>query len=233
MILDHEFSVELIRTNRTKSASIQLDGEIVKVIVPSNLSDQRINMLIREKTLWIRRKLQLQRQSIPVKPKEFVSGEAFQYLGKNYRLKLLSGAARVVKMRSGYLEVGAKDTASEGTLGGSVRASVEGWYKARALNRLTEKTQRYASIIGVEVGGVTVRDFKARWGSCYTSGAIAYNWHIIMAPQRIVDYVVVHELCHLLEHNHSPKYWKHVERVVKDYKECREWLKVNGSRLVI
>jgi len=80
---------------------------------------------------------------------------------------------------------------------------------------------------------VTVLDVTARRGSCYPSGAIAYNCHVIMVPQRLVDYVVVHELCHLLEHNHSPKYWKHVERVVKDYKESREWLKVNGSRLVI
>lgn len=68
-----------------------------------------------------------------------------------------------------------------------MRATIEGWDEARALTLSTEKTQRYASIIGVELGDVTVRDFKARWGSCYPSGAIAYNCHVIMAPQRLVD----------------------------------------------
>jgi predicted metal-dependent hydrolase len=227
--LDFGFPVEVIRTGRTKSASIELDGEKVKVTVPSNLSDQRIKTLIQQKTVWIKQKLQLQRESSPVKPKEYVSGETFQYLGKNYRLKRLSGPSEGVKMKSGYLVI----TASEGASNDSVRASLEGWYKRLALSKLTEKTHRYAAFIGLEVGQVTVRDFKARWGSCYLSGDIAYNWRIIMAPQKVIDYVVVHELCHLLEHNHSSKYWKHVEAVARDYKECREWLKLYGSSLVV
>ena len=81
----------------------------------------------------------------------------------------------------------ANKTASESARGGSVRASIDGWHESLALTRLTEEAQRYASIIGVELGDVTVRDFKARWGSCYPSGAIAYNCHVIMAPQRLVD----------------------------------------------
>jgi predicted metal-dependent hydrolase len=80
---------------------------------------------------------------------------------------------------------------------------------------------------------VGVKEYKARWGSCSSSGDVTYNWRIIMAPHHIVDYIVVHELCHLLEHNHGPKYWKHVKSVVPDYKECREWLKVNGEGLRI
>jgi predicted metal-dependent hydrolase len=80
---------------------------------------------------------------------------------------------------------------------------------------------------GVNPASVTVKNYKSRWGSCSTKGDISYNWRIILAPHSIVDYVVVHELCHMLEHNHSSKYWKHVERHVPNWRECREWLKHN------
>jgi predicted metal-dependent hydrolase len=78
-----------------------------------------------------------------------------------------------------------------------------------------------------------VKYFKARWGSCSTHGDITFNWRIIMAPHRIVDYVVVHELAHLKHHDHSPRFWKGVETVIPDYRECREWLKNYGQMLVI
>jgi predicted metal-dependent hydrolase len=111
--------------------------------------------------------------------------------------------------------------------------SLEEWYRAHALEKLKEKTKRYAFIIGVSPKSVDLKDYKARWGSCSSSGDVTYNWRIIIAPHHIVDYIVVHELCHSLEHNHGPKYWKHVERVVPNYKDCREWLKVNGEALDI
>ena len=85
--------------------------------------------------------------------------------------------------------------------------------------------------MGVKLQSVGVNEYKARWGSCSSNGGVTYNWRIIMAPHHIVDYIVVHELCHLLEHNHGPKYWKHVQNVVPNYKECREWLKVNDESM--
>ena len=101
------------------------------------------------------------------------------------------------------------------------------------LEKLKEKTKRYASILGVNPQSVDLKEYKARWGSCSSSGDVTYNWRIIIAPHHIVDYIVVHELCHLLEHNHGPKYWKLVQSVVPNYREHREWLKVNGEGLRI
>jgi hypothetical protein len=99
----------------------------------------------------------------------------FSTWGKTTVLNASQGPLGGVRMKSGYLVI----TASEGASNDSVRASLEGWYKRLALSKLTEKTHRYDAFIGLGVGEVTVRDFKARWGSCYLSGDIAYNWRII------------------------------------------------------
>jgi len=114
-----------------------------------------------------------------------------------------------------------------------IRNALIRWYKHHAALKLQEKVERYAEIIGVEPAGVGVKSFKSRWGSCSAKGKINFNWKIILAPNRIVDYVVVHELCHLKCHDHSPKFWKEVERGLPDYIACKEWLKSNVSMLSI
>jgi predicted metal-dependent hydrolase len=231
--MNFDFPIEIIRTERSKSASIEIEDDTVKVTVPKNLSDQRIEELIKNRTVWIRQKLKIQTETIHPKDKEYVNGETFSYLGRNYRLKCLSGGSGEAKLTNGYLTVWLAKDASRAAAGGCVRQSLQQWYQARALEKLKEKTKRYSAILGVSPQSVGVKEYKARWGSCSSSGDVTYNWRIIMAPHHIVDYIVVHELCHLLEHNHGPKYWKHVQNVVPNYKECREWLKVNGISLNI
>ena len=114
-----------------------------------------------------------------------------------------------------------------------VRNALTQWYRAHAEKRLKQKVQRYAKIVGVEPVSVGIKSFKSRWGSCSVKGDILFNRKIIIAPNRIVDYVVVHESCHLKRHDHSPEFWKSVERVIGDYKECKKWLKENGRGLEI
>ena len=231
MIEGFEFPVEVIRTDRKRSASIYLEGESIKVRVPKGLSDSRIRDLIAKKSPWIKRKLREAELAVLPRPKEFVSGETFSYLGRNYRLKILLGDTPSLKLRGGYLE--ASIPGSSKTREEEVRSLLLGWYRKHAQERLEEKTHRYAKILQVEPNCVSVKDYKSRWGSCSTTGNISYNWGIVMAPHNIVDYVVVHELCHLLEHNHSAVYWRHVERIIPDFKKYREWLKQNSKRLRI
>lgn len=224
-----EFPVEVVRTKRRKSMSMQIDSDlIVKVRAPRFLSDAKIRSFIVEKTTWIKSKLREQ-AAIPVpKPKEYVSGECFAYLGRNYRLKVVRSAAShpvPVKMRHGYLVATVPEAA--GNAAAIVRGLLADWYRSHAQQRLEEKTARLAKVTGVAPGSVSVRNYKARWGSCSVDGHITYNWQIILAPHRIVDYVVIHELCHLLEHNHSPRYWRHVERCMPDWRQCRDWLRAN------
>ncbi len=101
----------------------------------------------------------------------------------------------------------------------------------RAKRILPPKVDKYAKIIGVDYNHITIRLQKSRWGSCSGKGNLNFNCLLMRAPEEIIDYVVVHELCHRLEMNHSDRFWAHVEKVIPDYKERRKWLKEHGSEL--
>jgi predicted metal-dependent hydrolase len=233
LAIEPGFPIDVIRTSRRKTASITIEGGIVQFTIPDKLSDKRLRNLIADRTPWIKQKLLLQSDAAPVRPKEYVSGESFAYLGRNYRLKLTQRRTEGLKLKSGQLVLGEDKKLSEANKGAFIRSELEAWYHRHAERRLREKAKRYAGIIGVEPRSVSLKDYKSRWGSCSVTGDIFFNWKIIIAPHRIVDYVVVHELCHLIKHNHSPGFWKCVERVLPDYLDRRNWLKNNGKGLMI
>ena len=226
-----DFPVEVVRTDRKRSALIYLEGEVIKVRVPKSLSDGRVRELITKRTPWIKTKLKEVFERPIVKPKEYVSGEAFAYLGRNYRLKIVVGDEPSIKLKGGYIR--ATVLKADKTAQATIRSMLVSWYRQHAETRLGEKTDRLAKIVGVQPNSITVKDYKSRWGSCSKSGDISYNWRIILTPHRIVDYVVVHELCHMLEHNHSDRYWRHVKQYVSDWRECRDWLRAESSSLSI
>jgi len=221
------FITEVIRTTRIKSATIKVEDGIVSVVVPKQTTGDRIDRLLSDKQGWIKDKIRHDRAALPATQKSYVSGEAFSYLGRNYRLKINHGSYVPVKLIHGQLVT----TMPEGFNHYMVRNTLVRWYKYHAEIKFKEKVKRYSEIIGVEPAGVAIKTFKARWGSCSVEGKIEFNWKVIMAPNRVMDYVVVHELSHLKQHDHSPLFWKEVERVLPDYSECKEWLKVNSLKL--
>lgn len=101
-----------------------------------------------------------------------------------------------------------------------------------ALRFIPERVSFYARIIGVNYGRITIRNQRTRWGSCSGAGNLNFNCLLMLTPPEIIDYVVVHELCHRLEMNHSPYFWAEVERVLPDYKKRRKWLKDNGEKIM-
>ena len=101
----------------------------------------------------------------------------------------------------------------------------------KAKRVIPPKVRKYADVIGVDYGRITIRMQKSRWGSCSSGGNLNFNCLLMNAPEEIVDYVVVHELCHRKEMNHSDRFWKEVEKVLPDYKERRKWLKDHGAEL--
>ncbi len=105
--------------------------------------------------------------------------------------------------------------------------------REKARQKLEERTAHFARQMGVSYGRITIRDQKTRWGSCSSAGNLNYNWKLILAPEDILDYVVVHELAHRKEMNHSPKFWKEVENILPDYQARRDWLKKNGFLLQV
>lgn len=224
------YVAEVIRRPRTKTARLQVDDGAVSIVVPVELPQARIKKILTEKNRWIKEKLYLHQQAMPVSSKEFISGEAFPYLGRNYRLKIETGPFAPVKLKQGRLLVTLPKQNRTPEL---IRTALVQWYHHQALIRFNEKVDRYAKVIGVNPKSVSIKNFKARWGSCTARGELQFHWKVILAPHRIVDYVVIHELCHLKHHDHSPAFWKSVERYVPDYLECKEWLKIVGSRFDI
>lgn len=113
-----------------------------------------------------------------------------------------------------------------------LKTALVSWYRRMAHQTLREKTEYWGGIIGAHPSKITIRDPKTRWGSCSAKAAISYSWRIITAPEEIIDYLVVHELCHLRIPNHSTQYWALLARYIPDYKERRRWLRQNGQRIM-
>lgn len=110
---------------------------------------------------------------------------------------------------------------------------LEAPYRHAAKEYITKRADYFADQLGVTYNTITIRDQKTRWGSCSSKGNLSFNWRLILAPPKVLDYVVVHELCHRREMNHSPRFWALVESVMPDYKQHRKWLKDNGDKLVL
>jgi len=228
-IVDNELSIQVVRSSRRrKTSSIIISNGLVKVVVPDQISDFTIKKLINKRMSWIRKKLQDESNITPIMAKEYVDGERFTYLGNSYKLKSFVGSVSFVKVTSDYIHISLPKKSKE-----NIKALLEHWYEEKATEILTEKTNSYAKIIGVSPTSIALGDFKSKWGSCSIEGKISYNWKIIIAPHKILDYVVIHELCHMLEHNHSKEYWRHVNTYCNDFKERRKWLKLNGRVLAL
>ncbi|MBW2185152.1 MAG: DUF45 domain-containing protein, partial [Deltaproteobacteria bacterium] len=153
------FIAEVIRTHRKKSASIKVEEGAVSVIVPRDLPLDRIEKLVRDKYRWIKGKIYIQSQVQPVAVKEFVNGEMFSYLARNYRLKINHGSYQPVKLINGRLVVTIPKDADSPNI---IRNAIIRWYRARAIERLNEKCVRYVQVIGQTPKSVDIKTFKSR-----------------------------------------------------------------------
>ncbi len=113
----------------------------------------------------------------------------------------------------------------------AVRAAIRSTLSARALERIRQRVDHYAPLVGVKPGRITIRDQKSRWGSCSAKGNLNFNWKLIMSPPRVLDYVVIHELCHMIEFNHSARFWQLVYDQMPDYEAWKKWLKTHTDDL--
>jgi hypothetical protein len=201
----------------------------VIVAAPQGVSSAALEGILLRKAPWIIRKLREAPPAPQPAPKEFVSGESFPYLGRRYRLKVREDDRLSVALRGDRIIVTlpGKDDAS------AVRAALVKWFEERARERLPERVDLYSARMGVAPSRVVVKHQERRWGSCARDGAIYLNWRIIMVPLSVVDYLVVHELCHLKVRAHSQDFWHAVECVLPDQKQRRDWLRRNGPFLTL
>ncbi|MCB1761354.1 MAG: M48 family metallopeptidase [Gammaproteobacteria bacterium] len=227
MIKRGDFAVEVIRSRRRTLTLMVREGAVC-VRVPLRLPHAEIEAVITRKRNWIERKLAEHRLAPAPPERSFISGEEIPYLGRNYRLEVALSDVASVRLMQESLRVRA---AADSLHREAVRAQLTDWYARQAEQHLIRRCRDIGKLVGRTPKSVTVKHYRARWGSCSVSGDIRFNWEIIMAPPAVVDYLVAHELCHLLEHNHSAAFWRLVEQACPDYRRYRAWLKSHGRML--
>jgi predicted metal-dependent hydrolase len=227
-----QINYEIIRANRKKTVAIYVGPAIVTVRAPKRLSEEKIHSLIRKKARWIfDRQERIKRERALHPPKQCVNGESFLYLGKMYRLRVIltkNGADNLCHLRNGHLQVKIGTHLKGNETNDAVRETLTAWYKERVKSKIIERLPRLTRQLGRWPTSIQIKDQKSRWGSCSRNGVVRFNWKIIMAPVPVMDYLIVHELCHLIHQNHSAAYWKEVEAVLPDYKKMRDWLRIHN-----
>ena len=229
MQMENNIAINVHRTDRLKTVSIQVSRGKIKISVPKNLEQFKIDKILKSKSKWIKKKLFLQSKITSFRNKEYVSGEDFLYLGRHYRLKVIMGQKYNTEFKDGYLKVTVKDKSNTQ----KIKRLIKKWYLEKAQLHLNKMTLDLSKELSVGFRSVKVRNYNSRWGSCSSTGKIFYNWRIIMAPVKIINYVVLHELVHLKEHNHSKRFWKLLKSYYSDLDYAKQWLVYNGHTLKI
>lgn len=156
----------------------------------------------------------------------YKSGASFPYLGEEYTLEIRRYRSYV---RPGVMAEGNKLVVlTARTEAAVIEGAVKNWYEDRAKQILPARVEQYRRQLGETIGTVRIKNVKSRWGSCSSKRNLNFNWRLVMAPPEVLDYVVVHELCHLRQMNHSAAFWSLVEEILPDYKRRRDWLKTCG-----
>ncbi|MBI3794526.1 MAG: M48 family metallopeptidase [Nitrospinae bacterium] len=215
---------KIVRSRRRTFALIVGRDATLTVRAPHRASEAEIRALVRIKSAWILRKQEDARKTFTeFAPKKFTEGETFLYLGKKYELFVGENSAVP-------LELGEKFVLSKKYVGREAGVFLK-WYRRRALEHISERVKTHSASAGLRPGMVKVNGALKRWGSCAAAGNLNFAWRLVMAPPEVVDYVVLHELSHLVHKNHSKRFWENVRALQPDYKANKKWLKDHGHLL--
>jgi predicted metal-dependent hydrolase len=215
---------KIIYSNRkTLTISVERDRTII-VHAPEKTSKEKINQIIEKKKLWIYDKINHE-QKFPENPQksEYVSGESILYLGRNYKLQIVKKEIQGLLFDSTFYISKTESL--------NAQKLIKEWFVNRAKDLILPKAIYYSKRIGVNFKEAKISEMKYRWGSCTIKNNINFNWRIIKAPMYVVEYIIVHELTHLRETNHTPEFWNIVAVQLPEYLKAKEWLKMNGESL--
>jgi hypothetical protein len=215
---------KIIRSKRKTIALVVAADATLLVRAPFESTLEYIKEIIFKKRFWINEKKRIaNKNGAIVHNKEFVNGEGFLYLGTTYKLKIQN--CDDIRLED-YLFF------PEKYLNKPQEKMVE-WYKKKALGKIRERADWYSKNTGWKYKSIKINDAQSRWGSCGPSGSLNFTWRLIMAPINVIDYVIVHELAHLHEKNHSVRFWNKVKTVLPNYEQREKWLKENRKFLNI
>ena len=218
-----DFTIKRSAKRRTVGISIYPDLRVV-VSAPFRYSEERLQAFVREKSSWIEEKLKEFAKYGPAQPKRtYLSGDRISILGKTYVLKVFEGPLNQAHLTENEILI-------EATSAKRTKEAFARLLHAQAAQHLKGRIIHFANQLRVQPKSLTIKDYKSRWGTCKSTGDIVLNWRILLSSEAIVDYVVVHELSHLIEFNHSRAFWRVVGSVFPDYKRARKILRESSRR---
>lgn len=223
-------SYQIIRSKkrkRTMTLKIERDGTVV-IMAPERTPKEEINRFFRSKTGWIEKKLKEYKELPGVREKQrrYVAGEKFFYLGEEFPLEVVEGGRKRLTLSHGIFRLSSGQNVDR-------KAIFREWYKAQAREIFTERVDFYSKQFGLLPKGIKITTARTRYGSCSSDNRLSFSYRLVMAPYRIIDYIIVHELAHIKVKNHSKKFWEYLEKLMPDYLERRSWLKERGHLLDI
>jgi predicted metal-dependent hydrolase len=221
--------VHVRESRRARNARIVVNSSGgVAIVVPRRVSYAEIDRMLGEAREWIARKRERAGGTSSTVPQLGLDRSGVLWLALEpipIQVAAPAGAGPPrVRMEHGCLVVG----------GGSpdaTQAAIDRWYRREARRRITAAVVREASRLEVDVASIAIRDQRTRWGSCSRRGTLSFNWRLVIAPENVLDYVVIHELCHLRELNHSSAFWHLVDEAMPGWREHKRWLGAHGWEL--
>src|SRR3954451_12899326 len=213
-----EYSIRRSDRARRVRVTVHPEGE-VEVTLPRRAREREAAAAVAELRPWIERRLA---EARAVQAKLAERGATVPFLGGVLHLAAEPGRTRAHR-RGDLLLVPAEDA----------RPAIERWYRRTARAEVVPRLDEACEAIGVDYASVRIGNQRTRWGSCSTTGAMSFNWRLLLAPEDVLDYVVWHEACHLAVLDHSRRFWDLVERHMPGYHEPRRWLRRHGATLVL
>lgn len=224
---DLKYRIVRSAKRRTLTIMVERDRAIV-VRVPEAMSDEEVRDLVDAKRQWILEKLrnpQKYKERRHPPGKEVVNGESAPYLGRDYRIEIVDTPSGRVEF-SGFFKVPPDRQAKR-------REVLRDWYISEAKNKILARVDQHARDLGLEFTTARIVDSRYRWGSCTIDDSINLNWRLIKAPMFVIDYVIVHELAHLIEANHTATFWSIVRARISTMDKAKAWLKEHGDLLEV
>ncbi|MBK8817181.1 MAG: M48 family metallopeptidase [Methylococcaceae bacterium] len=232
------FSYRIRRSQRVANARIVVKPGQVEVVAPLQIPEHRLHHFVQTKRQWIIQALGKMAASSPQQsgfvPSEFKTGETIAYLGQPYPLTLLPSKLKRVKIEfiADY-KIHVPEVITPEHHQPLIREALIRWMKKQTQTHVEDYVNHHARKHSLMPRSIAVKTQKSRWGSCGIHNDININWLLIMAPKDVLEYVVVHELCHIKVKNHSSQFWSLVAEHLPDYQQRRQWLKKQGRSLMM
>ena len=226
------------RSQKARSLRLQINLDEPRVVLtaPRFAMAFEINRFLRSKTSWIEKHLIKALKQVDLRPKpQYKNGDIFYYFGEPVLLIITHTPKKrpSVKVRGEKMFLALNNGITEQKIPSAAKKAIQDFYRKKAEETVHDRLQHFNEHYGFTYRRVTLRNQRSRWGSCTGKLNLNFNWRLIMAPIEIIDYVVVHEMCHLRQMNHSKNFWNLVAETIPDYKKMRKWLRENQYLLKI